>query len=174
MAFLGDFGAALKELEGEKDSFTFFGERFEIVGVMPPMLALQMGAVMTGKLNDVEGAGAMWEALNIALDEPDLPEWTGEGPDARPAPVKQFPRLYRIAIDRRCDEMSLMGLAMRIFEASGGERPTVQAPDLPAGEPSTSPNSSTSFSTPPVSGEVVLTHDTSIPHLRPVSQVLAG
>lgn len=167
---LGDFGAALRELDpaAEKDTFGFFGEQFKIVGVMPPMLALQMGAVMTGKLNEVEGAGAMWEALNIALDEPDLPEI--EGPDERPKPVKQFARFYRLAIDRRCDEMSLMTLAMSIFQNSTGERPTVQVPDSPVGESPTSPSSSTSYSPPQDYGE----HDPSVPHLVPVSRVLAG
>lgn len=175
--FLGDFGAALKELDPnqEKDTFSFFGEKFEIIGVIPTMLSLQMGAVMTGKLPDTEAAGAMWEAFTIALDAPDLPKWVGEGPDTRPAPVKQFNRFYRLAIDKRADDQSLMELAMSIFEATGGERPTVQAPASPVGLSPISPSSSTSSSTLQESGvEVVLTHDASVPHLRPVSQVLAG
>lgn len=174
---LGDFGAALKELDPgqEKDSFSFFGEKFEIVGVLPPMLMLQIGAFMTGKVDESEGMGAMWEAMTVSLDQPDLDEWTGQGPDDRPAPVKQFNRFYRLAVNRKADERSLMELVMSIFQASGGERPTVQVPVSPAGLSPTSPSSSTLSSTPQDSGaEVVLVHDASVPHLRPVSQVLAG
>jgi hypothetical protein len=176
MAHLGDFGAALQELDpsAEKDSFSFFGEKFEVVNELPAVLVIQLGAFMTGKLNETEGMVAMWEALRISLDGDDLPEWTGEGPDTRPAPVRQFNQFYKLALDKRASVQSLTELLMSIFQAVGGERPTVQVPDLPAGQPATSPSSSTSASTPPVSGEVLEDRDPSVPHLVPVGRVLAG
>lgn len=164
MAFLGDFGAAVKELDPttEKDSFGFFGEKFEIVEELPAVLILQVGAFMTGKVEETEGLGAMWTALEISLGTDD------------------FARFYKLAVSKRADVQSLMELVMSIFQAVGGERPTVQVPDSPGGESPTSPNSSTSSSTHLVSGEVVSSvqdepeRDMSVPHLVPVSRVLAG
>lgn len=155
MAFLGDFGAALKELDPsqEKDTFAFFGEKFEITAQLPPMLVFQLGATMTGKVDETEGMAAMWEALRVSLGD------------------SGFSRFYKLAVAKKADEQSLMELVMSIFEATGGERPTVQVPDLPVGQSPISPSSSTSVSTPPDSGEP---RDLSIPHLRPVSEVLAG
>lgn len=156
MAFLGDFGAAIKELDpnAEKDSFGFFSEKFEIISELPPMLILQLAASMTGKVEETEGMGAMWEALRISLGD------------------AEFNRLYKLAVDKRADIQSLMELVMSLFQASGGERPTVQVPDLPAGPPVTLPSSSTSSSVPPAFGGDE--RDPSVPHLVPVSQVLAG
>lgn len=160
MAHLGDFGAALRELDptAENDKFVFFGETFEVVAEFPPMLALQIGALMTGKLEDVEGAGAAWAALEASLG------------------AEAFGRFYRLAIAKRASLESLMEVVMAIFQRDTG-RPTVQAPDSPSGQSSTSPSSSTSASTPPVSGAVVDVNDDrdpSVPHLVPVSKVLAG
>lgn len=161
MAFLGDFGAAVKELDPttEKDSFKFFGETFEIVDELPAVLVLQIGAFMTGKVEETEGMGAMWSALEASLGE------------------AEFARFYKLALAKRADVQTLMELVMSIFQAVGGERPTVQVPDSPVGESPTSPNSSTSSSTHLVSGEVVSSveeRDPSVPHLVPVSRVLAG
>jgi hypothetical protein len=160
---LGDFGAAVKELDpnAEKDSFTFFGEKFEIVDDLPPMLIFQLAASMTGKVDETEGMAAMWEALRVSL-----------GDDG-------FSRLYKSAVAKRADIQSLMELVMSLFQASGGERPTVQVPDSPAGQLPTSPSSSTSASTPQDSGEIPPAflnedRDPSVPHLVPVSRVLAG
>jgi hypothetical protein len=180
MAHLGDFGAALKELDRsvERDTFGFFGETFSIVGEIPPMLMFQLAASMTGKVDEAEGLAAMWEALRTSLDEPELEPWIGEGDDPRPAPVRQFDKLHRLATEKRADLHSLMALVMRLFQESGG-RPTVQPANSSAGLSSTSPSSSPSSSTPPASGqvvpgEVVADRDPSTPHLRPVSEVLAG
>lgn len=176
MGSLGDFGAAVKELDPttEKDSFTFFGETFEVVEELPAVLILQVGAFMTGKVDESEGMGAMWSALEISLGE------------------KEFARFYKLALAKRADVQVLMELVMAIFQAVGGERPTVQVLDSPVGESPTSPSSSTSSSTHLVSGEVLsstedvedsilqergredLERDPSVPHLVPVRQVLAG
>lgn len=155
--FLGDFGAAIKELDPnqEKDTFNFFGETFEVVEQMPPILVFEVGQAMGGHGNENDAMTAMWRTLKVSL---------GDG----------FQRFYELAITKKADERSLMELVMSLFEATGGERPTVQVPDSPIGQSPTSPSSSTSVSTAPVSGEVVLTHDPSVPHLVPVSRVLAG
>lgn len=153
---LGDFGAALRELDPnqDKDTFTFFGEKFEIVEELPPMLIFQLAASMTGKVEETEGMGAMWSALEISLG------------------VGEFSRFYKLAVSKKANLQSLMELVMSLFQAAGGERPTVQVPDSPVGESPTSPSSSTSSSVPPAFGGD--DRDPSIPHLVPVSQVLAG
>lgn len=161
MAFLGDFGAAVKELDpnAERDTFGFFGEKFKVVDELPPMLVFQLAASMTGKVDETEGMAAMWEALRVSLGD------------------DEFSRFYKLAVAKKADIQSLMELVMNLFQASGGERPTAQVPDLPTGQSATSPSSSTSVSTPQVSGEVVEVHDDrdpSVPHLVPVSKVLAG
>lgn len=166
MAHLGDFGAALKELDptAEKDTFSFFGEKFEVVEDLPPMLVFQLAAATTGKIEEQEGMAAMWEAYRISLG------------------AERFATFYKIAVAKRADIDSLMELVMSLFQASGGDRPTVQVPDSQPGAPTTSPSSSISASTPPDSGlettwSTVIDvegRDLSVPHLVPVSQVLAG
>ena len=153
MAYLGDFGAAVNELDpsAEKDSFAFFGEKFEIIAELPAVLILQVGAFMTGKVDDTEGMGAMWSALDISLGE------------------EEFARFYKLALTKRANVQSLMELVMSIFQASGGERPTVQAPDSLVGPPPTSQSSNLSASTPQDSGA---DRDPSVPHLVPVSQLV--
>lgn len=157
MANLGSFGAALKELDpnGQKDTFTYFGQEFTIIGVLPPMLMFQLAAAMTGKVDETEGMGAMWEAFRTALGD------------------SEFNRLYRIAVDNKDATEDLMRLVMAIYENDTG-RPTEQPSDSSAGLSSTSTSSSPSVSTPPASGVEAFVQDRSIPHLVPVSQVLAG
>lgn len=162
MGSLGDFGAAVAELDpnAEKDSFTFFGETFEIVAELPAVLVLQLGAFMTGKVEETEGLGAMWSALEISLG------------------TEAFAQFYKVAITKRATVESLMELVMSIFQTVGGERPTVQVPDSPVGVSPTLPSSSTSSSTPPASGEVVQgeviqeERDPSVPHLVPVGRLV--
>lgn len=150
---LGDFGAALRELDPsqDKDTFSFFEEKFEIISELPPMLMLQIAASMTGKVDEAEGMAAMWEGLRVSLGD------------------SEFARFYKLAVNGRADIQSLMELVMAVFQATGGERPTVQVPDSPSGQSTTSPSSSTSSSVPQAFGG-----DRSIPHLRPISEVLAG
>lgn len=157
MSHLGDFGAAVNELDpnAEKDTFSFFGEKFEIVDELPPMLIFQLAASMTGKVEETEGMGAMWSALEISL-----------GKD-------EFGRLYKLAVEKRADIQSLMELVMTLFQASGGERPTVQVSDSPVGQLPTSPSSNTSPSVPPAFGGEPHFADTPT-RLVPVSRVLAG
>lgn len=157
MAHLGDFGAAVKELSPnvEKDTFNFFGEKFEVVSGMPPMLIFQLAAGMTGKVAETEAMGAMWEAMNVCLGE------------------AGFKRFYRVAVDRNAETEELLELVMTLFQESGGERPTVQASDSPPGQLPTSPSSNVSPSIPPAFGGEP--HDATTPtQLRPISEVLAG
>lgn len=157
MANLGEFGAALAELDPnrEKDTFTFFGREFTVEAEMPPMLHFQIAAVMSGKLDDTEGAAAMWEAQSISLG------------------AEQFAAFYRLAIEKRADLDSLMMLTMALFQGGSGH-PTVEVSDSPVGLLPTSQSSNTSPSAPPAFGEDG-PHDATTPtYLRPVSQVQAG
>lgn len=157
MADLGSFGAALKELDPnrEKDSFTYFGEKFEIVSALPPMLIFQLAAAMTGKVDETEGMAALWEAFRIALGD------------------DEFNRLYRIAVDKRDSTEGLMTVVMAIYQNDAG-RPTVQPSDSSAGLSSTSPSSSPSST---VTGSVPalgLVDRSGTNDFVPVSRILAG
>lgn len=160
MASLGDFSAALAELDpdAEKDTFTFFGEEFEVAGPIPTMLAMQLGASATGKISEAEGLAAMWESLRCSLT---VPAHTGEDGTEVPENDSAFTRFYQTAVAKRADPPTLMRLVFKLFEVQGG-RPTQAAPDFSPGPQSTSP-SSRSLSTHP-----------EYAHLRPVSEVLAG
>lgn len=164
MADLGAFGAAVRELDPnrEQDSFTFCGKPFKVVADMPPMLAFQMGAAATGKVDQAEGLAAVWTALRISLDEPDLSPWHGEGEDTRPAPLKQFDEFYKLAVDLGVSAEELTRLALKFFEGQSG-RPTEGRSDSSVSPSTTSPSSNVLYSDPRLPS-----------HLRPVSEVLAG
>lgn len=144
MSDLGAFGAALKEFDrsAEPDTFTFFGERFEVIGEIPPMLMLQLGASATGKIGESEGLAAMWEAMRTSLGD------------------ESFARLYKLAVEMRADLDSLMRLVFALFEGQAG-RPTEAASDSQPGPPTTSKSSSGSS-----------THQAALAHMRPVSEVM--
>jgi hypothetical protein len=165
---LGEFGAAMRELDpaAPKDTFTFFGEPYEIVGPIPAILMLQLGAAATGKLREQDLLAAVWDALLVSLDEEDR-----EPVEGVPAPVKQFDRLRQAAMDNRADLETLMKLTMALFQATDG-RPTEAVPGSGPGPQSVSPSSNTSSSTPPDSGRPVSIL-TPLPGMRMVSDVLA-
>jgi len=149
---LGDFGAAMRELDRstDRDTFTFLGETFTVASDIPPMLMLQLGASATGKIDDSEGLAAMWQALAISLT---VPEHTGPDGKVVPEDTSHFNRFYKIGL--RADLDSIMTLVFALFQAQDG-RPTVAAPASSGGLPPTSPSSSSS-SSPPVSSPAVLT-----------------
>lgn len=153
---LGSFGAAVREFDpdGERNTFDFFGEEFTIHGVIPPMIMLHLGAAMAGKVSDVEGNAAMWEAFQAALTRPAV--------DGGRADDSDFDRFYRLAIARKCSTDELIKL---VFALIGGQAdlPTERQPTSPDGQPPTSPTSSSSASDTPDS-----------PRLRPVDEVLGG
>ena len=157
MADLGAFGAAIKALDpaAEKDTFTYFGEKFEIVSDLPPMLMFQLAASMTGKVDETEGMGALWEAMRIALGD------------------DEFNRLYKIAVDKRDSTEGLMTLVMAIYQNDAG-RPTVQPSDSSDGlstiSPSSSPSSTVTDSVPALG----LVDRDRVDDFIPVSRILAG
>ena len=157
MADLGSFGAALKELDpdAEKDTFAYFGEKFEIVAVLPPLLMFQLAASMTGKVDENEGMAALWEAYRIAL-----------GDDG-------FNRFYKLAIEHKDSNEGLMTVAMAIYQNDAG-RPTVQPSDSSAGLPITSPSSSPSSTVTDSVQPLGLVGRDDPNDLVPVSRILAG
>lgn len=165
MAYLGSFGAAMREVnpQAEKDTFAFFDQTFTVHGVIPPMLMLQLGAAATGKIDEQEGLAAIWEAMHWSLTKP-AHEVAGEDGKTTPVPEdpSEFDRFYRLAVAQCCEIESLLELAMKLFEAQAG-RPTERQPSLPAGLSPTSTSSRPSHSAHPA-----------LAHLRPVSEVLAG
>lgn len=173
MGHLGSFGAAVRELDplAEKDSFTFFGETFTVVDTLPPMLMLQLGAATTGKIEEQEGLGAVWEALRCSLTAPETYVERGGGKlEVKPADESQFHRFYRLAVARKATLEELLKVAMALFQGQSG-RPTEGLPDSSAGQPTTSPSSSISSSTPPASPDSA---PSPYPGMRSVSEVLSG
>lgn len=142
MTNLGAFGAAVEEATldpaKEKDTFTFFGTEFTVIGEFSPMLYFQMAALTSGKLPEADGAAAMWEALNASLGD-------------------QFSQFYRLAVDKKASLVSIMELTMTLWQGGTGF-PTAQVPDSSAGPSPISPSSSTSSSTPQDSGAEVPEH----------------
>lgn len=156
MAKLGSFGAAIREFDpdGERDTFEFFGQEFTITGVIPPMLMLQLGAALAGKLGTMEANAAVWQALRSALSSP--------GEDDEPENRKQFNRFYLLAVERKADFDGLIRLVWEMVGAQSG-RPTEQQPTSPDGPLPTSTPSNSPASDSPGSGRS-----------RPVDEVLGG
>src|SRR5215212_5385699 len=157
---IGEFGAAKRELAGERDDFVFCGEVFVIHQQMPAVLMLQLGASATGKIDETEGFAAIWEAMRISLTIPahtnDLGEEVAENPD-------QFNRWYKLAVSTGQELEPLMRLVMALFEAQSG-RPTEQALASSPGQSRTSPSSSVS------STQVAPSHP-ALARLRPVGNL---
>lgn len=132
---IGEFGAAKRELSGEKDDFVFCGEVFTVERTLPAVLMLQLGASVSGKIDETEGFAAIWEALRVSLT---IPEHDDVSEDDAP-----FRKLYGLAVDNGVDLEDMMKLVMVLFEAQTG-RPTRQAPASLDGLPNTSPSLNTS------------------------------
>lgn len=157
MARIGEFGAAKRELSGEKDDFVFCGEEFLVQRPMPAVLALQLGASISGKIDETEGFAAMWEALRVSLTIPGFHRLaaTDEYDDATepdefgtrfiwvPDNDDPFKKLYALAVENDVELDQMMRLVMGLFEAQTG-RPTKRASVSSDGRPRTSPSSSTS------------------------------
>lgn len=138
MSHLGSFGAAVREMGGstEKDTFEFYGETFKVVGEIPPILMVQLGAAATGKIDEQEGLAALWEALRSSLDDE--------------ADATRFQAFYKLAVNKRCDLEELMKVVMALFEAQAG-RPTGGPSGSSPGSSAISPSSSVSSSATPAS-----------------------
>ncbi len=153
MTHLGSFSAAVRELDGgaERDTFDFFGEKFTVEGVLPPVLMLQLGAASTGKIDDQEAFGALWEALRCSLDANPEEDATN------------FNRFYKLAVKHRCELEDLAKIVMALFGAQAG-RPTEGQPGSAPGLSTTSPSSSASSTA----------QHPAFAHLKPVNEVLGG
>jgi hypothetical protein len=160
MPSLGSFGAALREFDpdSERDTFDFFGETFVVEGIIPPMLNLQLGAALSGKIAEIDGNAAMYEAMRCALTKPERTD----GDEVTAADEQPFDRFYRLAVDKRCDLEQLVQLVFTLVGAQAG-RPTEQ---LPTSAPGQLPTSTSSNS--PASDSL------DSPVLRSVDEVLAG
>jgi hypothetical protein len=169
---IGEFGAAKRELSGEKDDFVFCGERFVVESPMPAVLALQLGAAVSGKIDETEGFAAMWEALRVSLTIPrhhrlatpadvEQGEADENGQVEVPESDEPFKRFYKLATDNGIELDPLMRVVMALFEAQTG-RPTKPAPASLGGPPTTSPSSNAS-STPEAPS-----------HLRSVDDLIRG
>jgi hypothetical protein len=155
---IGDFGAAQHELTGEQDEFGFFGETFHVVGAIPAVLMLQLGAAATGKIDESEGFAAMYEALRCSLTKPAS---TADDGSEIPADDSQFTKIYKLAVEKNCELESLMRLVFTLFEVQGG-RPTQPVPASLPGRSPTSPSSNSSATHPALS------------HLRSVDEIVTG
>lgn len=173
MTHLGSFAAAVRELDPDapKDTFEFCRETFTVHGAIPGILMIQLGASATGKIEDSEGLGAIWEAMRCSLTIPEHEaEVVEDDEDGEPVTVTktvpadpaQFHRFYKLAVANVVGLEELMRLTMGLYEAQAG-RPTVEPRGSLAGQRSTSPNSNTSSSTHPAFAKY-----------RPVAEVLAG
>lgn len=160
MASIGSFGAAVRELDqaAEKDTFDFFGETFTIHGTVPPILMMQLGAAMAGKIGRYEGTAASWLILSSALTVPER-ETDDESVDADESQFRQF---VALAARKRCDNDTLINLVWSIIGAQAGKADE-QPPTSPPGSPTDSTSSNSSASASPAS-----------PDLRPVDEVLGG
>jgi hypothetical protein len=143
MANLGTFGAAVREFDpdDERDTFDFFGETFIVEGVIPAMLHIQLGAALAGKIAEMDGNAAMYEAMRCALTKPER-QVDGK---TEPMDESQFDRFFRLAVQKRCDLHDLLTLVFKLFGAQSG-RPTEQRPTSQPGSLPTSTNSKSSAS----------------------------
>lgn len=161
---IGEFGAAKRELSGEKDDFVFCGEVFTVQRSLPAVLMLQLGASVSGKIDETEGFAAIWEALRVSLTAPEFYRLAAtdeyEAADEKrmilvPEDDMPFRRLYGLAVDNGVELEDMMKLVMGLFEAQSG-RPTRPASASSDGPPNTSPSLNTSS------------------HLRSVDSLLRG
>jgi hypothetical protein len=143
MPSLGSFGAALREFDpdSERDTFDFFGETFVVEGIIPAMLNLQLGAALSGKIAEMDGNAAMYEAMRCALTKPERTDGD-QVTDADDAP---FDRFYRLAVQKRCELGQLIQLVFTLVGAQSG-RPTEQQPTSQPGPLPTSTSSNQSAS----------------------------
>ena len=147
---IGEFGAAKRELSDEKDDFVFCGEAFIVQQPVPPVLAIQLGASMSGTVDETEGFAAMWEALRISLTVPEYQRLAATDEDADengnitvPEDDALFRKFYHLAIKNAVDLNDLMKLVMGLFEAQTG-RPTRRVSASSDGLPTTLRSSNTS------------------------------
>lgn len=160
MASLGTFGAVVREYEPptDPDTFELCGETFRVVGEIPGMVELKLGAALTGKLGGLEGDAALYEALRHALT---VPEREADGKLVG-ADASEWDRFCEVATTKGASGDWLTALVLNILSAQLG-RPTVRPSTSSDGQPPTSTPSNTSSSPSP-----------DAPAFRPVDEVLGG
>jgi hypothetical protein len=149
MASLGTFEAAAREYDpgaAERDTFEFYGETFTVYGEIPSMVQMTVVAAMAGKVGGVEGDGAMYEALRIALTVPEREA----GGKKIPADDEQWQRFYRLAVAKNAPGEILSAITFNILGAQMG-RPTGQRSISSPGPLPISTNSNSSASPSPAS-----------------------
>jgi hypothetical protein len=137
MASVGSFAAAKREYAppAEPDTFEFCGETFSVVGTIPGMVRLTVGAWFGGAVSNNEGGGALRDVIRHALTVP------AHGDD--PEDDAQWQRFYELSIDHDVDTEDLVHIAYAILGAEAG-RPTERRSTSSTGS---SPTSSSSNST---------------------------
>jgi len=146
MASLGTFGAVVREYEPptDPDTFELCGGTFRVVGEIPGMVELKLGAALTGKIGGLEGDAALYEALRHALT---VPEREADGKTVG-ADASEWDRFYEVATTKGAAGEWLTALVLNILAAQVG-RPTVRPSTSSDGRSTTSTNSSASSSDSP-------------------------
>jgi hypothetical protein len=162
MSHLGSFGAAVKELNphADKDEFDYFGEKFTVYGTVPPIIMVQLGAALAGRIEESEGFAAIWYAMETWLTVPGQPE-DGDTPATEPDD-SQFQRWYKLNLEKKDDFHDLLRLCTALFGAQSA-RPTEEPQGSSPGDSTTSPSSNGSSSTLPL-----------YPGMRAVKDIVAG
>jgi hypothetical protein len=158
VAKLGSFGAAVREIDpdSERDTFDFFDREFTVHAAIPPMLVLQLGAMMAGELGIIDSNAVVYKALRHALTVP--------GDDAAETlpDTSQFDLFEHLATKRRCSNDELIRLVYSLLGIQIAF-PTEPQPTSPDGLPETGESSNSSASDTPDSRRLVS-----------VDEVLAG
>jgi len=140
---LGTFGAAKREYEPastEPDTFEFCGETFTVKGTIPGMVHLTVGASFSGKVEGVDFAAALLEAIRHSLTAPAAGD-TAED-------ESEWLRFYNIAVRNDVAVEQLRDIAYVLVGADTG-RPTGRRSGSSTGSSATSTSSNFSSSATP-------------------------
>lgn len=155
MTFLGEFGAAKREQDPDRepDTFKFYGDQFTVadrVGAMP-LLRFAAAAQSGADSSEQEGLSAMHDLLRDCLSPAD---WR---------------RFQQVASDNRADGDELLGICRAVYQALSG-RPTRRPSDSSDGPSPTGESSKESLSSvaslPPGHGPVM--NDPRVRELRSI------
>ena len=132
MAFLGEFGAAKRDADPDRevDTFKFYGEEFTVadrVGAMP-LLRFAAAAVSGADSAEAEGLSAMHDLLRDCL------------------PADDWRRFQQVAEENKADGDELLAISRTVYQAISG-RPTRRPSDSSDGPSSTGASSRVPSST---------------------------
>jgi len=140
---LGTFGAAKREYEPastEPDTFEFCGQTFTVKGTIPGMVHLTVAAAFSGKVEGVDFAAALLEAIRHSLTVPAAGDTAEDD--------SEWLRFYEIAVANDVAQEELRDLAYVLVGADTG-RPTVRRSGSSTGSSTTSTSSNSSSSDSP-------------------------